>query len=146
MKRKNSDGISFFWTERPLPKALIAIRLRPWWRFLPGVKGYLNRIEEMLNRPGVSAILTPGPNPSPDGFPWNGLRIPAVPLAEWDARNQQAMHEIVDLLRAAHDELVECRRRGDAKPYEGTAEVHSDGEPPIAYVIHRIERMIRRDR
>jgi len=58
--------------------------------------------------------------------------------------DKQASAAVRDLLLAAHVELVECRRLGQARPYEGTEEIHSDGEPPIAYVIDRIERMLGR--
>ncbi len=96
---------------------------------------------------------------------WKGFHIPAEGALSWapaqapkrrgflarllrpeppepSMEEGAALDAISDLLRAAHAELVECRRRGEARPYEGTAEIHSDGEPPIAYVIDRIERML----
>ncbi len=130
------------------PSRLMGIWLRPWWRILPGARRLLDAIEDALNEPGVLEVLTPGPEEyvgNQNGFLWYGLMIPSLPrggIKNYVLNGREAIAEITDLLRAAHAELVECRRRGDARPYEGTAEIHSDGEPPIAYVIDRIERML----
>ena len=108
------------------------------WRLLPGAKRFIRELErERIRRDTIIATVP---------FPWRGLWINEFPEMTAAQRDGQAAEAIRELIEAALAELVECRRRGEARPYEGTAEIHSDGEPPIAYVIDRLERMLGRGR
>lgn len=102
------------------------------WRLLPGARRFLAELE--------AEEVFPKSTP----FPWHGLWINEIPAATAEGIDEQGAASVRLVLMDAHRELVECRRRGQARPYEGTAEAHSDGEPPIAYVIDRIERMLGR--
>lgn len=70
-------------------------------------------------------------------------------LAELESEKMKRLvreEGIFDVMQSALDELEECQRRGQVRSYEGTAEVHSDGDPPIVYAIYNLKRILGRGR
>jgi len=113
------------------------------WRLLPGAKRFFGiKREEERFLAEIERLEREAALPKSAPFQWHGLWVNEQPAKTAEAIDDQAGAAVRELLRAALAELVECRRRGQAKPYEGTAEIHADGEPPIAYLIDRIERML----
>jgi len=113
------------------------------WRMLPGAKRFFGvKREEERFLAEIERLEREAALPKSAPFRWHGLLIYEQPEQTAEAIDDQAAAAVRDLLQAAHAELVECRLRGQARPHEGTAEIHADGDPPIAYVIDRIERML----